>query len=225
MINLFDSAELAQAAYANLTVGKTGLAGNQAALTDEDQADISDRQAEEFSARYPDVVSVFDDTETGFDAIVFRSAEGELVLALRGTVFGDDGDINPTDLDTFLEGTGYDQILAMYNWWQRVSAEPGTSVLQYQMATGPSVPQGAVLLSSEFVGGNNQLYTYLESTTTQAASAAEGNIYADLQAQSGSLDVTGHSLGGHLAIAFNSLFPEASGEVPTYNAPGFAGGT
>ena len=43
MIDLFDSAELAQAAYANLTVGKTGVAGNLAPLTDEGLAHMSDR--------------------------------------------------------------------------------------------------------------------------------------------------------------------------------------
>jgi Ca2+-binding RTX toxin-like protein len=35
------------------------------------------------------------------------------------------------------------------------------------------------------------------------------------------VDVTGHSLGGHLALAFARLFPEFTDHVYTYNAPGF----
>lgn len=35
------------------------------------------------------------------------------------------------------------------------------------------------------------------------------------------INVTGHSLGGHLALAFSRLFPNLVDEVYTYNAPGF----
>jgi len=70
---LFNNAELALAAYAQL----------DAALSVTDQisklqdAGMSERQAREFAARYPEVITTFDDTETGFDATVFRSAGGD----------------------------------------------------------------------------------------------------------------------------------------------------
>ena len=35
------------------------------------------------------------------------------------------------------------------------------------------------------------------------------------------LDITGHSLGGHLAMAFGTLFDGQTDQVTTFNAPGF----
>lgn len=35
------------------------------------------------------------------------------------------------------------------------------------------------------------------------------------------IDVTGHSLGGHLAMAFGSLFASQTGDISVFNAPGF----
>ena len=37
----------------------------------------------------------------------------------------------------------------------------------------------------------------------------------------GQIDVVGHSLGGHLAMAFGRLFPDNVAQIYTYNAPGF----
>ena len=39
------------------------------------------------------------------------------------------------------------------------------------------------------------------------------------------IDVTGHSLGGHLAMAFASIFAADVGQVTVFNAPGFLSST
>ena len=35
------------------------------------------------------------------------------------------------------------------------------------------------------------------------------------------LDLAGHSLGGHLAMAFGAIFPSVSSQITVFNAPGF----
>ena len=93
---LFSDAELAQAAYAELDNSKlTNHPNNIAALTDPDGGGMSQRQAEEFAARYPTVVTQFNDTGTSFSATVFADESGNLTVAFRGT--DELGDITPTD--------------------------------------------------------------------------------------------------------------------------------
>ncbi|MFA0810164.1 hypothetical protein [Microbulbifer epialgicus] len=213
----FDNSEYAMAAYA--TFSQDDVLSKRELI----KADFTDAQAEKFINK-TEVVTQHDDEGTGFDATVFER-DGKLVLAVRGTVPNDDGDIIPTDTSLALGGAGYDQIIAMYNWWQRVSAKPGTLVSQIKMDTGYVVPDGAAILSQEKttnspVNGSLYTYTYLENTAVPAANEAEGNIYSELMAAGGTFDVVGHSLGGHLAMAFNSLFPSATEDVFVYNAPG-----
>mgnify|MGYP003385787002 CR=1 FL=1 len=141
---LFGNSELAQSAYSTLTTGNTVDQIN--ALTDSDGAEMSQKQAEKFAARYTDVVTQFNDTETSFSATVFKEAvTGNLTLAIRGTAEG--GDFIPTDTDIALHGAGYDQIVAMYNWWQRASASTSETVQQFKLESYQdgidTVPAGA----------------------------------------------------------------------------------
>ncbi|MBY0268810.1 MAG: hypothetical protein K2X06_02970 [Burkholderiales bacterium] len=55
---------------------------------------------------------------------------------------------------------------------------------------------------------------------------ATGGLWNELNTDSnGKIDVTGHSLGGHLALAFNKLFAVVTGQVTVFNAPGFIDST
>ena len=101
-----------QAAYAGLAQGETDLASNLDALRVSTGADMPQKQAAEFAARYPDIVTQFNDTETSLSATVFKDASGNLTLAFRGTaeLTGSPNDLTPTDADIFLHGYGYDQI-------------------------------------------------------------------------------------------------------------------
>ena len=109
---LYNQAELAQAAYAGLAQGETDLASNLDALRVSTGADMSQKQAAEFAARYPGIVTQFNDTETSLSATVFKDTSGNLTLAFRGTaeLTGSPNDLTPTDADIFLHGAGYDQI-------------------------------------------------------------------------------------------------------------------
>ena len=93
---LYNSAELAQAAYATLAQGDTKSADNKSALQASTGAEMSQKQAEKFAARYSEVITQFNDTETSFSATVFKEAvTGNLTLAFKGTLEG--GDFIPTE--------------------------------------------------------------------------------------------------------------------------------
>lgn len=129
--NLFSSSELAQAAYADLSIGNTIDLPNQVELKrDGGGAGMTATQAEQFANRFIRVVAVSEDPlDTGFSATVFESESGELVLAIRGTdkLLGTDGD---DDYDIAVNGPASQQIVEMHNWWNRVTTEAGSSVDQ-----------------------------------------------------------------------------------------------
>jgi pimeloyl-ACP methyl ester carboxylesterase len=117
-------------------------------------------------------------------------------------------------------GAGYNQIVAMANWWAKASAPSGQMVQQFRLISyAPDVvPAGAVVLRSDGV----------QSLVLEAAPTVEatGELAAALVSDAdGRVDVTGHSLGGHLAMAFSSLFASHTGQVTVFNAPGFSNST
>ena len=218
---LYDSSSLALAAYATLTSGPTNAQQRRAAL---EAAGMSAKQAEEFARRYTTVVTQFNDTATSLSATVFADASGNLTLAIRGTLelIGTPNDLTPTDLSVFSQGAGYDQIVAMFNWWQRASSASG-QVTQYALVEYPNaqavLPPADALrpYQTELAFGGRYLYL------VRAADAeASGELVAARSADAdGKVDVTGHSLGAHLALAFNTLFPLQVGQVVGFNVPGF----
>jgi Ca2+-binding RTX toxin-like protein len=195
---IFENSELAFAAYATLTVGSTGDPDRVRALQVTGNTLMSSTQAQQFAQRYTSVLAVANDAASGFQASVFRDSTGSLTLAIRGTVPSDTGDLR-ADKQIAAGGAAYEQIVAMYNWWQRVSQKSGTQVRQFGI-----------------VDGN------LVAATAQATGELNGTLAATPK-----LSVTGHSLGGHLAMAFGSLFASSTGQVTVFNAPGFkeAGGS
>ena len=211
MINqLTQAAQLAQAAYASLSQGRTvNSQGNLAAQ------DFTLSQRNDFIARYPTIVTQYNDLTaggmgTGFNATVFMDTAGQLSLAIRGT---DDllGNDRLADSDIFLSGAGYDQIVAMVNWWARASAPDEQMVNQFRLVELVDVPAGAVVLRAGSVEGTS----YVLDAAPQAAGL--GLVEAEA-----AVNVTGHSMGGHLALAFKTLFAGQAGQVAVFNAPGFA---
>lgn len=221
---LFNQAELSFAAYASLSSGNTDQKPQIDALTD---AGMSQKQAEEFASRYTEVVTQFNDTKTSFSATVFKDVTGKLTLAIRGTaeLFSVPGDVVPTDLDILLHGAGYDQILAMHNWWHSATAQAGQEVQQFAIRsyyiTDGAVPDGAVFLYSKEGNGPvpiDRNYYVVATDTIVATGELAQALALDADAR---VDVTGHSLGGHLAMAFGSMFSNYTNEVTVFNSPGF----
>jgi Ca2+-binding RTX toxin-like protein len=168
-----------------------------------------------FVERYPEVVTQFNDSTTSYSATVFKDASGNLTLAIRGTL--EAGDFVPTDLNIAVDGAGYDQIIAMANWWRRASSPQGQMVQQYRVAPygiGPGTPSDGVFLYS----GPGVLYFLEAGPAVAATGELVGSLGFDADHR---VDVVGHSLGGHLSMAFNTLFLATVAEVAVFNAPGF----
>jgi hypothetical protein len=148
--HIYHQAELALAAYADLAPGLTR--DRLAQLRD---ASSSTAQAEEFARSYPIIVAQYKDTSTSFSATVFAAADGQLHLAIRGTK--EPGDFAPMDANIALYGIGFDQVVAMVNWWRRAAACQVTQVAQvrleaYPQTLGPST--------------TNAVYIYTDTTSS-----------------------------------------------------------
>jgi Ca2+-binding RTX toxin-like protein len=216
----FVSAQFAQASYGNLTIGNS-LAD---ALTDQATSGFTATQAARFADKYSLVTQFNDDAvagvgnRTGFSVSVFtESATNKLTVALRGTL--GNADLVVTDGYIAFNGAAYDQIVAMQNWWRRETSAANQMVDQYEaqiFASGESIPNNAKLLTQSNAEGGTSLYL-----VKKASVAATGTLVAALAASGGTVDATGHSLGGHLAMAFQALNNAKTATVTTFNAPGF----
>ncbi|WP_418647614.1 lipase family protein [Thauera butanivorans] len=193
---VFSQSGFALAAYADLN--SSALNSQKVNLKD---AGLSDSQATQFAQTYA-VVTQYSDSDTSFSATVFKDASGNLTLAIRGTaeLTGTPNDLS-TDGDIAVNGAGYDQIVAMVNWWRRATTPTNQTAIQYKIVPGPLDPHdgfqfGILWLKIEApVAGTGELVSALADDPDHK------------------LAVTGHSLGGHLAMAFSTLFPGHAGLV------------
>jgi hypothetical protein len=183
-------------------------------------AAMAPTQAIQFAAKFPTVLSQFNDPviqgglETSLSATIFKNTEdnqaGSLTLAFRGVLGEAD---YSTAGDIYVKGAAYHQIVGMANWWRQIASPAGELVAQYRLALYPenSVPEGALILRLDGL-----LVLVLESAgSVEATGALTAALGAD---PDGRIDVTGHSLGGHLAMAFSTLFSGQTGQVTAFNA-------
>lgn len=217
---LFNFAELSQASYRLLISGDTEQRIDDLFGLDNN---FSQRQAEEFAIRNPEILFQFNSFDTGFSVTVFRDNETEsnLVLAFRGTdeLFGND---QTTLTQIAFGGAGFDQITDMYNWWLRESNADNVTVAQYKVGSytvgqDPAPENEILTLFDDIVLGQPHIRYYLVSIAD--AQGTGGDIF-DYLSTGKKVSVTGHSLGGHLAQAFNTLFSFQVSDGYGFNHPG-----
>jgi hypothetical protein len=211
------SAQLAQASYATLGDGLSG--SNLATELQQPTSQFAATQAQTFASKYSVVLQYNDDASilvgngTSLSVTVLKDvATNALTLAIRGTQQPEDWDTANNSI--VLGGAGYPQITALYNWWLRATMPAGSMVEQFAVyATDQGDPTALAL-----TGGGYLVH--------KADVAATGELVGALSADAdGKVDVTGHSLGGHLAMAFGAMFDGATASVTAFNAPGFRGTT
>ncbi|HUW25977.1 MAG TPA: calcium-binding protein [Gallionella sp.] len=226
--NLFEQAQLAEAAYANLWNSNTN-----SVITDSELVKIaliaekfSIAQAAELVKNWR-VVSQQPDTISGFSATLFEKLDanqqptGQYSFAIRGSTqilsdFVADAALIAAD------GIAPAQVVDMYNYWQRLNAPIDAiydaailmPIADFQIGQYP-----ASQLIYDSIGGTYSTIKFVKS-----------NALADTSLQTGSgalavcpagLSVDGHSLGGHLAMAFSRLFPAIASSVTAVNGLGF----
>ncbi len=195
--NLFQQAQLAEAAYANFINPTTGnifitQVGISGALV---ASDFSLTQAASFLQNWR-VISQFSETDVldnGFSATLFERLDsaqlptGQFTLAFEGSTWKSLGvDFVGADLDLAFTGVALNQVVSMVNYVLRLQAG---------------------------LGGTAQQLTPLG--TSLAASTVNGVGPGIIPSQ---ITVSGHSLGGYLSQIYQRIFGGSA--AYTYNALG-----
>lgn len=230
-----DTAQLALAAYGQFYQQGKPLERDLTTLNT-DESGFAVAQAARFIEMFEIAIPTYNDAtssnpNTSFDVTVFAgpvmgSSAGNrnIYIAFRGTQqkFESPDDLIGASAKILTEGAAVDQIVAMYNWFQRVATPNGRSVVQYgvveiDLLTLP--PEGAVRLGPaiDVVTGTTR---YL---VRRPDAVANGDLVKLMVGDpDGRVTVTGSSLGGHLAMAFAGLFPQSVSQAVAFNSPGFA---
>jgi len=235
--NLFQQAQLAEAAYTNFA----GNANPVDALTTGDSK-FSQAQATAFVAQWEVVdqysaSGLFGLTDgSGFSGTVFRNkTTGEYSFALRGT-------LGATDLladagDVLADGIALNQVVDMYNYWQSLNHTGSYQAVQLNTLTLETAALRAAYLISPVAGLAYEATLCLSSGiiidnpshAVRTIQFVDSSQLSNARLQNGSgvlagtagVSVDGHSLGGHLAMAFSRLFPNATNGVVAVNGAGF----
>ena len=214
---LFHQAQLAEAAYANFPAFPNNPKG---ALEEEG---FSSAQADSIVKQWR-VVDHIPDTAAGFSATIFERLDavgngtGNFSLAIRGSTTANYlADFLADAALIAVDGIAVWQLVDLYNFWQRATTSESLTYQAAQLVLYDSLgnlPPGAIPVGSSPYG-----IVFGDSSALPDISIrlGSGKIPAGLS----TLNVAGHSLGGHLAMAFTRLFPALATDATGINGLGF----
>ena len=224
---LFDEALLAQAAYALFS--KKDMKDDElinALLSDEDN-DVTQAQAEYFASKYIVVQqSEVPEPDTGFSATLFQNIEsGKYQLANRGSDGIFNVDFTSANTQNFSWGMSYDQVADLINFYHRLTTASTMTAPQFtfeiqSLEPGTIPPAGSVFRYHEFEDDTQEPTVDVYLVFKQKVTGAIG--FGQISNTEG-LNVSGHSLGGHLASAFSLLFPSVINQTSTFDSAGIIG--
>jgi Ca2+-binding RTX toxin-like protein len=208
--NLFQQGQLAEAAYADFS--NSGVSTRQALIS----SGFSSSQATVFLEEWT-LIDHVPDTINGFSATVFQNKAGAYTLAIRGS----------TDLVDFaadaalivVDGVAVRQLVDLYNFWQRVTTPAPTSQSTYRAAQ--VVLYDTMATPSDAIPVGNSPYRIVFRDSSELPDATLRYASGKVPASIGALNVAGHSLGGHLTMAFTRLFPALAADATGINGLGF----
>lgn len=222
LVDLARFSETAQAAYAFFSTPEAGLA----ALTQERRGDFTNAQANHFFGTPGAELELRHHQEnqiSGFSATVFFDrSSNKYVLGIRGTE--DFADLAEDVTRIGFQGFAGDQLVSLYRYYKKLTTPTGQAVSysDAEISTLQSIRLGV------FVSPLSQVFTPSRSAALRNELSQDRGL-ASLAGSGPSvlppgapLIVTGHSLGGHLALLFGRFFPDVTEHVYTYNAPGIS---
>lgn len=181
---------------------------------------------------------------SGFSATLFESVDnpGQFTFAIRGSIGVDDFKADAGLI--FNDGIAPSQVVDMYNYWQSLThtgvyraAKLEFSTAETERLRGLAVAPGPAgqaaykdYLASLQAAGAIIDSSQILPTVAHLTFVDSNTLLADARLLFGSgkllvcpavLNVEGHSLGGHLAMAFTRLFPSVNANAVAINGLGF----
>lgn len=202
--DVFLQTQLAEAAYADFSNPSI----NPEDTLQQGNSAFSSAQAIAFVSNW-EVIDHVPDTASGFSATIFRNRQsGAYTLSVRGT-----SATSPTDILNDInviagDGVAVAQLVDLYNFWQRANTAPGIGYTAAKAVAQLDAGNGTITYTINWV----------PSGQLADASLRQGSGALTITP---ALNVTGHSLGGHLAMAFTRLFPDVPSTALVVNALGF----
>jgi len=220
----YNFALLSQSSYATLSSSQEDPESLGALAFEQKQDNYSLTQSTELLSKYSIEHSI-QNTDTGFSATVFKNSDGKFTVALRGTELNGWGnaadDLLLSDFgDIGGDGIALKQAVDLFNYYQALRTGTDDSAVQIQIYEG-TIPPPAGVAFQEIVTGIT--YRYIESAPDVVGLGILSGV-PDVNGEPGEapiIDVTGHSLGGHLALILSRFDPAGVDQTYTYNAPGF----